>query len=153
TFITIDVTRAVRDWVDGVTANEGLAIVPGAGAVMVHFDSKESRTASHEPRLEIALAGGGGGGTITGGAAGPGLVGGGQSGQVTLSVDVAQVQQRVGGSCPAGSAIRAVNQNGTVTCEGAAGGTGDITAVIAGPGLTGGATSGEATLAIAPGGI
>jgi hypothetical protein len=39
------------------------------------------------------------------------------SGQ-TFSVDPTQVQNRITGSCPAGSSIRAIAQNGTVTCEG-----------------------------------
>src|SRR5262245_35580573 len=143
-FISVDVTQLVRDWIDGVAPNQGLAIIPGAGPVMLHFDSKESKTGGHEPRLLIALAGGGSAAAVTGVTAGGGLMGGGQSGQVTLSVDPTQVQQRIGGSCPAGSAIRTVGQTGTVTCE-SAGGSGDITAVIAGPGLAGDATSGDAT--------
>jgi hypothetical protein len=36
----------------------------------------------------------------------------------TFSVDPTQVQRRVGDSCAAGSSIRAISQDGTVTCEG-----------------------------------
>ena len=36
----------------------------------------------------------------------------------TFSVDPAQVQNRVAGSCQAGSSIRAIAQDGTVTCQG-----------------------------------
>src|SRR5262249_29441159 len=109
-FISVDVTQVVRDWIDGVAPNQGLAIIPGAGPVMLHCARRETKTGGQEPRVLTALAGGGGAGAITGGTGGSGLVGGGQSGQVSLSVDPAQVQQRIGGACPAGSAIRTVNQ-------------------------------------------
>ena len=65
------------------------------------------------------------------------------------AVDSAQVQLRVG-SCGPGSTVRVVNQDGSVVCEPV--GTGDITSVTAGPGLTGSAASGDATLAVAFGG-
>src|SRR3989338_1199866 len=45
-------------------------------------------------------------GDITGVIAGTGLVGGGDSGDVTLHVNPAVVQSRVTGTCPAGSSIR-----------------------------------------------
>lgn len=67
------------------------------------------------------------------------------------AIDTSEVQQRVAGTCGPGEAIQAINQNGTVTCV-AGGGSGDITSVVAGVGLSGGAASGPATLNVEYGG-
>jgi hypothetical protein len=53
-----------------------------------------------------------------------------QSGTV-FSVDTAAIQSRVGGTCTAGSSIRAITANGTVTCE-----PDDNTTYAAGTGLS-----------------
>ena len=56
--------------------------------------------------------------------------------------------------CEFGSAIRVVNEDGTVECEaddvGEGGGGGDITEVVAGGGSSGGGTSGSVTLSVDP---
>lgn len=102
-----------------------------------------------------------GGGTITGVTAGAGLSGGGTSGAVILGIaaggvgstqiNPGQVQARVNGSCATGQYVRAIAQDGSVTCgtDAGGGGAGTITGVTAGTGLTGGGTSGNVTLALA----
>ena len=87
------------------------------------------------------------GGDITSVTAGLGLLGGGASGAVTLNVNAAVVQSRVTGTCAASESIRAIAANGTVTCVAVGGSaSGDVTAVMAGVGLTGGGASGDLTL-------
>ena len=112
-------------------------------------------------------------GDITGVLAGPGLSGGGNSGVVTLSldtttisigglqiidnsikvvdIDTTEIQARVTGVAPAGTAITSINSDGTVGTSPF--GDGDITAVLADSGLTGGGTSGSVTVGIATNGV
>jgi hypothetical protein len=57
TYLAIDATRAVVNWLDRVTLNQGFLIQPGSPGVAVYFDSKESTSTSHPPQLEITLIG------------------------------------------------------------------------------------------------
>jgi len=56
TFITIDVTAAVQNWLNGGAANDGFQLEAVSGTV-VQFDSKENPTTSHPALLNIFLAG------------------------------------------------------------------------------------------------
>lgn len=86
-----------------------------------------------------------GSGNITAITAGAGLTGGGTSGDLDLAADTSVLQARVMGTCPSGEAMQSIGDDGTVSC--APLGTGDVTAIDAGSGLTGGGTSGDLTLA------
>lgn len=73
------------------------------------------------------------------------LLGTGSTGS-PLRVNSTTVQSRVTGTCTGNDAILSIASDGTVTC---ATGTGDITSVVAGTGLSGGAPNGAATLTLA----
>ncbi len=66
----------------------------------------------------------------------------------------AERQRRIAGTCASGEYVQSVNQDGSVNCAAASGSEGgDITAVGAGTGLTGGGGTGDVTLSVAAGGI
>ncbi|MDT8069819.1 MAG: DNRLRE domain-containing protein [Terriglobia bacterium] len=51
-FIEVDVTPALKAWLDGTQQNYGLALVPSPlSSISVAFDSKEATNTSHEPQL------------------------------------------------------------------------------------------------------
>ncbi len=93
------------------------------------------------------------GGDLTAVTAGSGLTGGGSTGGVTLAVDPAAIQTRVTGTCGSGQYVQSVNANGTVVCGADANSGGTLTAVNAGPGLSGGGASGSVTLSVDPAGV
>ena len=70
-----------------------------------------------------------------------------------FNVNTSYIQRRVSGSCNTGYSIRVINSDGTVTCEQDTDtdSGGDITAVTATGGLTGGGTSGDVTVKRASG--
>jgi hypothetical protein len=62
-------------------------------------------------------------------------------------------QNRVTGTCPIGSSIRAINANGSVVCEVDDNSGGTVTSVSTGSGLSGGPITTSGTLSIATGGV
>ena len=87
-------------------------------------------------------------GTIATGDLSDGAVTGAKIANNTISdsdIDSTKVQKRVSGTCAGATALNQVNSDGTVGCVA----VGDITAVTAGTGLSGGGTSGNVTVNVA----
>jgi hypothetical protein len=131
-YILINVTSALQAWLSGSETNDGLALVAN-GSFNASFDSKESKTTSHPPELDVVFAGSGSGITGIDTASGSGLIGGGTSGTLNLSLT---------NTCATNQVLQ---WNGSAwVC--ASVGTGTITGVTAGTDLTGGGSSGNVTL-------
>ncbi|MGA2001390.1 MAG: DNRLRE domain-containing protein [Terriglobales bacterium] len=57
-YVIIDITSQVQAWVTNPVSNYGIVLVPTSGySTSVAFDSKESTATSHDPMLDIILAG------------------------------------------------------------------------------------------------
>lgn len=61
TYVSVDATPIVRDWVAGVVPNNGFVVFadPDSAQVSIMFDSKEGTTTSHPAVLDIVLGGAG----------------------------------------------------------------------------------------------
>lgn len=57
TFISVNVTSAVQQWLGGTAVNNGLALIAGTSATSFQIDAKESGATSHPAELEIMLTG------------------------------------------------------------------------------------------------
>ena len=88
------------------------------------------------------------GGYVSSVTAGAGLTGGTITSSGTIAADTTYLQRRVSGTCAAGSSIRVINADGTVTCETDDGGAGTVTSVGSGTGLTGGPITTSGTLSV-----
>lgn len=115
------------------TVKTGIAIGVVASALTVALSFV--RIGPPQSSAQFIPGTGGVGGSVSAGA-GLSLVGS------VMSVDFTATQQRVTNTCAAGSSIRVIAADGTVTCETDDGGAGDIEGVTAGRGIAGGGTSG-----------
>jgi hypothetical protein len=133
-YILVPMTATVQEWLTTPSSDNGIALV-AVGSFNATFDSKETTTTSHPPELDIVFAGGSGGITGITTAAGSGLIGGGTSGTLNLSLTNTCAKNQV------------LQWSGSAwACASA--GTGTITGVTAGTDLTGGGTSGNVTLSL-----
>ena len=58
TYVSVDVTSIVANWLSGATSNFGVALVGSAvDDVRMEFDSKENTATAHDPNIEVVLAG------------------------------------------------------------------------------------------------
>jgi TGF-beta propeptide len=132
-YILIPITSTVQGWVDTPSSNNGIALV-AIGTFNASFDSKENTTTSHPAELDIVFAGGGSGITDITTAPSSGLIGGGNSGTLNLSLT---------NTCSSGQVLE---WNGSAWACASLSGGGTITGVTAGTDLAGGGTSGTVTL-------
>src|SRR5215207_6294624 len=94
-------------------------IPPGPDPAPPLASSSSARAFGTFPPLvpPTQIGGGGAGGAVNSVTGGAGISTSGTASDPILSVDFTATQQRVVGTCGAGSSIRVVAQNGTVTCE------------------------------------
>ncbi len=145
-----------------------VAVLSGSGAVLALGSMVGNGTVSQDPstlEMEFEEEATAGGGDITAVWAGSGLEGGGSSGDVTLGVAAEGItgSMLASGSVtapklgvvnsPSDGAALVYTPSGLQWQEVSGAGGGDITAVTAGAGLTGGGATGDVTLGIADGGV
>lgn len=95
--------------------------------------------------IDAGGGGGGGSGDITSVTAGTGLTGGGVTGAVTLNVNVGTTSNKIV-QLDSSARLPAVDGSQLINLPSGGGGSGDITSVTAGTGLTGGGITGAVTL-------
>ncbi len=150
--------------VTSITAGSGLTggTITGSGTIAVNtavIQNRVSGTCVVGSSIRAIAADGsvtcqtdtsGGTGTVTNVATGLGLTGGPVTSTGTIAADTNYLQRRVSASCAVGSSIRAIAADGTVTCQtDTGGGSGTVTNVASGTGLTGGPIIATGTLSIA----
>lgn len=97
--------------------------------------------------LGKAPAAAGGTGTVTSVGSGSGISGGPITTTGNLAIDPTYTQRRVSGTCTTPNALVSINQDGTVSCST---GTGTVTSVGSGSGISGGPITSTGNLAIDP---
>jgi len=124
-YILVDITSALKAWLDGTQANDGIALVANS-LLSATFDTKENTTNSHPPELDVVFSGGG---TITGikTAAGSGLIGGANSGVANLSLLRSCSNGQILAWNGSGWACKTVAGTGTVTSVGLSAPAADFT--------------------------
>ena len=55
-WVTVDITPLVKDWLNNVLPNNGVALVAAPAGVNATFNTKENGTTSHEPLLDVLLS-------------------------------------------------------------------------------------------------
>lgn len=138
-------------------AGSSIRVIDNMGAVICETDDDSGDITSVHPAPGSGLEGGADSGDAVLGIATGGVTSAMIANGAVNSTDVdnSSVQLRVGGSCTAGSSIRVIASDGSVTCQSDGNSGGDITAVQTPPGsgLAGGVDSGDAVLGVAADGI